>query len=330
MLTALWRLRVRRATRANQVDRLRHENRSLKAALEASMQTTAAMAADAREDARQALRKVERMSESDGGWRESFAALRSSVEAFQRGTAPVHDQMARLQSGLESLGRDLTARFTSLGEERQARRSHVDAVVDGLRARFTDTEDSLERLRRELQLCDRRRLEDMELVEAAVASVQESHRRLKDSAGNTMKQIGAEVRRLAAHARRTESDLAVVRTSAADAHTAVIAVDREATQRFDSVGDVLKALTNAAAAGAAADEAPLRLLPDGLPLPSRMSLYGSGAAHAASSAPGAGHASAAHAVHVHSSHQHLQSGRATGMSAPEAPAGDGYLTMRHG
>lgn len=148
---------------------------------------------------------------------------------------------------VRKLEHDLVERFKGLAEERQTRRSHVDAVLDGLRARFTDTDDILDRQRREVQEADRRRLDDMELVEKAVASVQEQVRRLDERVTSGFRNAGTELRRLQVAGRRTGSELSEVRAEAAAARAGVAATGAEVSHRFDSVSSVLRALTNAVA-----------------------------------------------------------------------------------
>lgn len=153
---------------------------------------------------------------------------------------------------VHSLEGDLLKRFSAQAEEYRARRGHVDAVLDGLRARFTDIDEVADRQRRELQAADRRRLEDMELVEKAVASVQEQLRRLRDQVTSGSRSTTTELRRLNAQARKVTGDINEVRAEAATAKASFAAAGVEANQRFDSVSQVLRALTNAVAVGGAA------------------------------------------------------------------------------
>jgi len=76
-----------------QVDRLRQENASLKAALHASLQATHVLATDAREDARQALRQVERLSEGHGAWREDIAEVKATVAMLKDTHLPLQDRL---------------------------------------------------------------------------------------------------------------------------------------------------------------------------------------------------------------------------------------------
>ena len=149
---------------------------------------------------------------------------------------------------LRKLETDLLNRFKGIVDEKQSRRAHVDALIDGLRSRFTDTDDTLDRQRRELQAADRRRLEDMELVERAVAAVQEQVRRLNERITDGVRGLSTEVRRLAAAGRKAGADLHEVKADAAAAKAGIVAAGAESSHRFDSVSQVLRALTNAVAA----------------------------------------------------------------------------------
>lgn len=76
----------------------------MKAALHASLQATHALAADAREDARQALRKVDRLTEEEGSWREEVAAVRATVLGIKDATAPLHSVVEAMRQEVSARG----------------------------------------------------------------------------------------------------------------------------------------------------------------------------------------------------------------------------------
>ena len=221
---------------------------------------------------------MDRIAEDETTWRESMAEMRATVIAVKENSAPLMAQvdalrtevggpaavvtqatgahrrttlLARFATQVHTLEKDLLQRFKGIAEERQSRRGHVDAVIDGLRSRFTDADDTMDRHRRELQAADRRRLEDMELVERAVAAVQEQVRRLNERVNQGFRDLATDVRRLSAAGRRVGVEISEAKAEAASAKATILAAGQESSHRFDSVSQVLRALTNAVSAAPA-------------------------------------------------------------------------------
>lgn len=139
---------------------------------------------------------------------------------------------------------DISARVAGVREEALAQREATEAKINGVVARIESAEDAAEELRGMTRELSKRRVDDMELVDKAIATAHAQHARFRGLTNNALRALAADVRALHLATKATESAVTAVQMDTSQVKRGVAFRDVDTQRRFDGINEVLSLLSS--------------------------------------------------------------------------------------
>ena len=160
------------------------------------------------------------------------------MQQMQRDVMELRDQVQSFKSESALSVKDVK-------EETAALRQQWNDHVEELNGKLAEYNDGFEKTDRELRVHGQQRMDDLELLEKAISTVQKQQMRLRASVDEGQQVTMSDVRQVASRTEAIEAALAAGKMAEADVRRMMKAQELESRERFDNIGRVFKVFADA-------------------------------------------------------------------------------------
>ena len=223
---------------------------AIQAALAQSNRSTGALIAECNGDV-VALKKgmlvlndtLDAWSVKERGWAKDAELLKVSHAHLADWMQQVQRDVAALRDGMQSEKQRTCARVSAMFDEMAALKHSWDQQMRSVAATCRGTQRTLQQHSEEMSVRKRQRLDDLELLESAITTVQQQHLRLRASIDGEMHLISP--RPALKKTDALESAVAACQLETGENRRALASHERDTKRHFDNIARVLSVLYGA-------------------------------------------------------------------------------------
>ena len=190
------------------------------------------------------IKKMNEVEDKQDGVTRELRALRQQGEQTQSWLTSVSEQVTTLKEQMSDVQAKQVTGVSEVQKECSELKRHFDNQSHSIISRINECGTEISKQRAELTTSTEQRMDDLELLEKALSTLQAQQVRLRSGVDDSITPLQMEIRGLKSKTESIEAGISTLKMDGIELHSTLDAVDRDAKHRFENVSRVFKMLTN--------------------------------------------------------------------------------------
>lgn len=228
-----------------EVDTLRNEYTKRVRGLDTQTSTQQQQQLDLQRELNLLKKTFEVWSLKERDWAKDNEILKISHAHNAEWMQQIQRDMMEVRETVHSIKSDHTATTKRISEECEHLKTQWEQQVVGLSAKMKELESTIERHQHDIRSLGQQRLDDLDLVEKALSTVQNQQLRLRGNVEETLQATIADRKALQVKVDTMDASLSQSRLETTELRSALRDGERESRARFDNISRVFKVFSDA-------------------------------------------------------------------------------------